>query len=131
MPEYLSDEWLAAARQALEAATFDPPIDAPLAVSQVVSEGPHGVVAYTITIDGATATLRRDGQGTDPHTADLRFSQTYATAAAIARGDESAQWAFMHGRLQVGGDIGRMIAAIAVIETLGDALAELRERTTY
>lgn len=128
MPAYLSDEWLARARQRLESLTVEPPVEPPLTISQTVLDGPSGAVRYSFTIDGGRVELRDTATDDD---GAVRITQSYETAAAIARGELNAQWAFMHGQLRVGGDIARMIEVAGALESLGDALAELRADTTF
>jgi putative sterol carrier protein len=128
MPAYLSEEWLDAARAALEAQEIDPPVVPPLAIAQRIIDGPQGEVSFVIAFDGRAATVRPGDGSAD---ADLRFTQDYPTAAAIAQGTMSAQSAFMRGLLRVGGDISRMITAAPTIEAIGDVFAELRHTTTY
>ena len=130
MIDYLSDEWLEAASVMITALVLDPPLEGSLTIEQAVTGAPSGAVRYRITIEGPSLALRRTEPSgeSDP---DIRFTQDYATAAAVAQGQQSAQWAFMHGKLQVGGDITRMISCSAALDALGDAFATLRARTSF
>ena len=123
--QYLSAEWLEAARGALAAADDlgDAVADIALTVEQVVD----GPTTFHITLDHGKVTLA-EGPAADP---DLRLTTDYATAAAIAAGDLSAQRAFAEGRLRVGGDLRLLIAHQRSIAALDDALAHVRAATTY
>ncbi len=134
MPRYLSPEWLAAAA-ALVAA--DPQLrglrvrDA-VVLQQVVTgtegddDGPAEPVAWHVVLgpDGLRWIV-----GHHP-TPDVSFTCDAATAWAVQAGLESAQAAFMEGRLRVGGDARVLIAHHDVLSDLDDALAPLRAETT-
>lgn len=53
------------------------------------------------------------------------------TAVAIARGELSAQRAFMCGRLRIGGDVHALVRANAAVATLGDVFAKVRSETEW
>jgi len=67
----------------------------------------------------------------------VRFTQVHRVAVAIARGDASAQRAFMTGDLRVGGDLGALLDAMPAAQRLaivltkmeGLSVAEAAERT--
>jgi putative sterol carrier protein len=62
---------------------------------------------------------------------DIRFTTTYPVAAAIARGESSAQRAFIEGGLRVGGDLSLLIAHQRALAAVDDALAAVRAATMY
>ena len=132
MPEYLSDAWLDALDDALQASASVAAV-APLVIEQVVREVPgHGEVRYRVWIDArgghAAPTAARDGHGTPP---DIRLSTDYGTATAIARGNENAQTALARGRLQLGGTLDVLSRHADALAALDDATAALRATTTY
>jgi hypothetical protein len=132
VPEYLSDAWVDALDDALQASASVAAV-APLVIEQVVREVPgHGEVRYRVWIDarGGHADLpaARDEHDTPP---DIRLSTDYATAAAIARGDENAQTALARGRLQLGGTLDVLSRHADALAALDDATAALRATTTY
>ena len=157
MLDYLSSEWLEAASVAFARVVLDPPLEGSLSIAQTVTGAPAGVVRYLITIEGSSVALQSfdPSDELDPSDAvdasdaispaepdasrpilqakssDIRFTQDYATAAAIAQGQQSAQRAFMQGMLQVGGDITRMISCSTALDAVGDALATLRAQTSF
>jgi putative sterol carrier protein len=129
MAAYLSAEWLAEADAAasksepLRAATAD----VALVVQQEVTGGPDGDTAYHVIVDHGTVSVV-PGRAAQP---DVTFSQDHATAAAIGRGDLSAQAAFMIGKLRVGGDLERLLAHQDAFSGIDDVFEELRASTTW
>ncbi|MDQ6797049.1 MAG: SCP2 sterol-binding domain-containing protein [Actinomycetota bacterium] len=130
MATYLSAEWLAEADDAvskndsLRAATTD----VTLVVQQVVTGGPDGEDAiYHVAVDhGAVSVV--PGPAAQP---DVTFTVDHATAAAIGRGDLSAQTAFMVGKLRVGGDLQRLLTNQDAFSGIDDVFDELRAATTW
>ncbi len=62
---------------------------------------------------------------------DVSFTQDRATAAAIARGELSAQAAFMAGRLRIGGDLREVMDRARELAALDDLFAKARATTTW
>jgi putative sterol carrier protein len=121
---FLTTEWL----EELDALarTARPPEGAELVVQQVVTD-PSGDVAYSIVIrDGAMAVT----PGVHPD-AQVTFRQDRATAAAIARGELSAQAAFLDGRLRLGGDLTAVLDRASALTSVDDVFAAARARTTW
>ena len=129
MPRYLSAEWLDAAQRALSAddAVAKAAGDAQLTVQQVVTGGPDGDVAYHVTVDHGTVRVT-PGEAADP---TVTFIQSWDTAAAIGRGEQSAQGAFMTGLIRVRGDLPKLVDYGDVFGGVDDVLADLRTQTTY
>jgi len=129
VPRYLSREWLAAARDALTAsdALSDAAYDVRLTVQQNVTAGPEGDVAFHIIVDHGTVQIS-EGQAADP---TVTFTQEWSTARAVARGEMSAQGAFMRGLISVRGDVPKLVEYGAVFVGLDDVLFELRAQTEY
>jgi putative sterol carrier protein len=126
---YTSPDWIAAAGRALadDAGLKDATADVQLTLEQVVTDGPTGTVSWHVAIDHGHVEL---AEGPAP-AADLRFTTTYDTAAAIASGKLAAQRAFAEGRLRVGGDLSLLVAHHRTLASLDDALASVRADTTY
>jgi hypothetical protein len=126
---YLSDAWIAAADAAtrgdddLAVATAD----VALVVEQTVLGGPDGDRTYHVAFDHGTVTV---ATGHAPR-ADITLTTDWDTAIAIARGDESAQVAFMAGRLRLGGDARSLLDRSAALAGLADALGPLRADTDF
>jgi hypothetical protein len=130
--KYLSPEWMAAAGRALAG---DPGPGSALAgltltIEQAVTDGPDGDVVWHVAVsDGRVALTPGPAPAGTP--ADLRFRTDYATAAAVAAGELSAQRAFVEGRLRVGGDLSLLIAHQRALAAVDDALAPVRAETSY
>jgi len=124
---FLSREWLDALD---EAARLDPSLatattSVELVVEQQVTDGDGSDVTYHVVLDHGRAAVTA---GPAPH-ATVRFSQDRATALAIAAGVESAQRAFMTGRLRVGGDLRALFEHQDALLALDDVFAAVRART--
>lgn len=134
MARYLSDEWFEAAATMLgdaadapTAAGDDGEGEDVLVVEQRVLDGPDGVVVWHVVVAGDVRSIHPG-----PHPSPtVAFSQDYATAAAVASGELSAQEAFMTGRITMSGDAGALLAAAPALAGVGDALAAVRDTTTY
>lgn len=134
MARYLSPEWLAE----LDRACRDgrrrkaPAIaETRFVIQQLVSDGPHGDVAYHLCIDHGEVSVHA---GVAPAPA-VTLNQDYDTAAAVARGELSAQRAFMAGRLRVRGDLLGLVELQGSIAELSDDIGgvrrALRDRTEF
>src|SRR5690349_4341997 len=79
-----------------------------LRIRTIVLGGPAGDVAYEVALDSDQGVRRLDPRRPDASGDDeattITFTSDHATAVAIATGSESAQGAFMAGRLRVSGD---------------------------
>lgn len=128
MVAYLSDEWLEQAGDALAGSTelAERTADVDLAIAYEVTGAPGGKVLYTLRFDHGTTTLEVGASD-----APVSFSLDYDSAAAIARGDVSAQAAFMQGRLKLVGDVNVLIRDGAVLDGIADALGTLRADTEF
>ena len=140
--QYLSDEWIQRADAALAeawaaadrpggaaergAATGDG--DTTTTVAYEVAGAPGGKVAYHLHFgpDGAGV-----GAGPPQGEPTATMALDYDTAVEIARGEESAQAAFMQGRLKLDGDVTVLINRAPELAAVGDALAGVRADTTY
>lgn len=130
MPDFLSAEWIdllddAATRA--PAVTVDDAEDDAEAGEPITIEYVVGDVRYHLEVARGRVRFCR-GAAAD---ATARFSTDVATAAAIARGELSAQRAFMAGRLRVGGDVVALTRAQAVLTLLPDVFAAVRPQTTF
>lgn len=124
---YLSDEWI----EALDAAARDH------VGLRAAARGADLVLQQTIT-DADRTTYRielRDGDvrvrsgSVDAPTVSL--STDRSTAAAIARGEASAQVAFMNGNLRLGGNITALLDHHELLAGLDDVFADVRDRTDW
>ena len=129
MAKYLTPEWvddLDRAAQASEAIRAAAP-DLVFVVEHVVTGLPEGTVRYYIEFDHGAARLRF-GPAPRP---DASFTEDHETAVAVGTGAINAQSAFMSGRLRVGGDMDKLMAAQPAFVALDAALEDARARTTY
>ena len=124
MAGFLTDAWIALLDAV--ARTFSVPTDGHLVVQQIVTDADREV-AYVVEL--AEGRLRvRAGRADDAH---VSFVQDRATARAIARGELSAQVAFMDGRLRLGGDLRAVLARASELVAIEDVFAAAREATTW
>jgi hypothetical protein len=134
--EHLSPAWIAAydeivrAHAGLRQATSDRRVVIELTVtSEPVrarrAEPGTTDTVYTVVLDhGDNRVL--PGPHPEP---DITLRTDRATAAAIASHAESAQAAFMAGRLRLGGDVRVLIATQDVLAEVDDCARALREQT--
>lgn len=90
-----------------------------LIYANVVEGTPDGEVRYVLRIDHGDAAFRL-GEAED---AQVTATMDYRTAVALARGELNMQNAYMAGRLQVSGDIDRLLAnqaGLAALDSLRD-----------
>ncbi len=132
MPEYLSDAWVEALDDALQASASVTAV-APLVIEQVVRDVPeHGEVRYRVWVDDQGGHAVRVGAGeAQQKPPDIRLSTDYGTATAIARGRENAQTALARGRLQLGGTVDVLTRHADALAALDDATVALRAATTF
>jgi hypothetical protein len=126
---YLSLEWLdvltseVAASDALQAAADG----LELGVTQVVTDGPEGMVTYHLQVhDGGTHVGA--GPAEPEH---VRFSQDWETAVAVATGVLNAQEALIGGRILLTGDQQKLLDSQSVFRALDAVFAKVREDTDY
>jgi hypothetical protein len=129
MPRYLSPEWLEAAQRAMDASVSSPAAEAgaDIVVQHVVTGGADGDVTYHIRVGGDGVAVHL-GEAPEP---TVVFTEDYGTAAAISRGELSAQSAFITGRIKVHGDLPRLVEQSSAFSDIDDALAGLRSETSY
>ena len=118
MPDFLSDEWVEALAAGAASATVDPTVE--LAVRQVV-----GDVSWTVRVADGRVHVDRD------EAADVTITTDSDTAAALVRGELATQDAFAAGRLRLGGDLARLLAAADGLAGLDAAYAGVRADTTF
>jgi putative sterol carrier protein len=119
---FLTDEWVDALDGAApDAIVFDGELD--------------GLVLGYVVDDFAYHLVFADGRVHVRHGAAERPTVTFRcdreTAAEIARGEASAQRAFMSGRLRIGGDASALLRAHAAIAALPDLFAAVRVGTEH
>lgn len=129
MPRFASSEWIAALDVAARAdATLGHVVEEPVALAQVVVDtAGEPVTAWTIRLGPHGASVA-GGRADDAQVALLGDA---ATVGAIARGELSAQQAFLDGRLRLGGDVDALLAHAPALAALGDVFAAVRADTEW
>jgi len=123
---YLSDAWLEAANDALEGMT---PLLVRLRVGFKVagrSSDPSATSAHTLILGADRVGLE---QGLDDP--DVTLTMDWDVAARIARGDSSAQRAFLDGLIELGGRPDQLLGHQADLAAVEDRLAAVRARTVF
>lgn len=125
--EFLSDDWLGAADQAVrDSAATAPAI--PLTIDQHI----EGVVSYRVVIDRGVASVQRiDATNTSLGAPDAAFTQSAETARSLASGETDAHQAFLLGEITFAGDIDVVIARRDALDWLQAALAPVMELTDF
>ena len=124
MVRFLSPEWVDALDRA---ARRDPALaqaahDVSLVVQHEIADA-----CYYVDVDAGTVRVR-PGAAAEP---TVTFSSDRGTAARIARGELSAQRAFMNGTLRVSGNIAALIGAHDAFARLPDVFAAVRDNTEF
>lgn len=96
-------------------------------LQQAVDRGSEEPVIYHLVFDDGSVSA---AWGAADHP-DLALRTDLATATAISRGDESAQAAFMAGRLRIDGEVGALLANAELFGAMADVLGPLRDTTEY
>ena len=111
--KFLSEDWAVAVTEALNAHPgFKSAIaNADLSLQFDVSDAPDGALSYYMKAAGGSAQFSI-GQ---VEGADVTVGQTYATAAAISKGELNTQTAFMTGKLKVSGNLAKLMMHQAAI----------------
>lgn len=120
MARFLTDAWV----DALDAAATQLRVgdDLELCVE-------HAVESFTYHVAYAAGRVRyRTGTADEP---TVRLVADRDTAALIARGELSAQRAFMNGLLAIEGDTLALVNAQPALRAIGDAFAGVRASTEW
>lgn len=123
MPDYLSDEWFTAADDLLraDADLRERSRGVRLVLQQTVTDGSHEITWHIVLDDGSVSLQ----VGVHP-SPDVAFRCDRATADAVRAGTESAQGAFIQGRLRIDGTAGALLEHAELFAGLDDVLAPLR-----
>ena len=125
MARFLSDIWF----EEVEAAggQAQPAEDAVAVLQQVVTGGPEGEVRYHVIVAEGRAVLVR-GPARAP---DATFTEDYATAGAIARGELTTQAALLSGQIRVAGNMAMLSTRQDDLAGLDPVPPAVRAGTTY
>lgn len=126
MVRFLSPEWI----EALDRRARDADVardGSTIVVEQSVTEYGAEPITYQLVV-GDDAARVVAGAPLEP-AVTLRTDR--ATATAIARGELSAQQAFIEGRLRVGGDARALVRHATMLAQLDRSFTALRDETTF
>ena len=121
--KYLSDEWIDAANSAVEAM---PATTEAVAIGYVITDGQGGDRSYSIVLGPDTVAVVA---GVD--SAGVVMTMDVELATAIAKGESSAQRAFLDGRIRLGGDARVLLGNSESMTDIDTRLAKLRDLTVY
>lgn len=124
--EYLGDEWIKAADQAVSQAASSAPADRLIIDQHIDDQTSYRVVIRQNECSVATLT----GDNSSPN-ADATFSQSLATAAAVAQGHTDAHQAFLLGHIRFEGEVNVLIERREAFQWLQDTLAPVMATTTF
>lgn len=129
MVSFASPEWIAALDLAARADdSLGAAVGEAVALTQVVVDATgEPIAAWTLRLgpDGASVSA---GRADD---AQVVLRGDAATVGAIARGELSAQEAFLAGRLRLGGDVEALLTHAPALAALGDVFATVRADTEW
>ena len=126
---YLSPEWIAAVSDSIAASTALQSLGDKHAfgLTQVVSATPFGEVRYHLQSGNGAVTFAVG----DAKPENVRFSQSYETATAVATGAMNSQEAFINGHIRFSGDHQCLIDAQEIFALLDDVFTSVRSQTDY
>jgi putative sterol carrier protein len=120
--KFLSDEWAEALKAELnQSEDFREAAAGHKATIQQVITGADGTTNYWITIGEGTIDL---GVG-DIDGEDATITQSYDSAAALAKGELSPVTAFMTGKLKIAGNMGMILGLQGALSQLPAAMAKI------
>ncbi len=120
--KFLSDGWAAALKQELnQSDAFRQAAAGQKATIQQVITGGDGDTHYWITIADGQIDL---GVG-DVEGEDATITQSYDSAAALAKGELSPITAFMTGKLKIAGNMGLILGLQGALAQLPAAMAKI------
>ena len=120
--KFLSDEWAEALKAELnQSEDFRQAAAGHKATIQQVITGADGTTNYWITIGEGTIDL---GVG-DIDGEDATITQSYDSAAALAKGELSPVTAFMTGKLKIAGNMGMILGLQGALSQLPAAMAKI------
>lgn len=127
---YLSLDWIdvLTTEVAASAEMADLADEHRLGITQVVTDGPEETVVYHLQVGDSRASF---GPGAaEPE--DIRLTQSWETAVAVATGELNAQEAFISGRIAIQHtDAQLLLASQPIFAVLDTIFANVRPRTDY
>ncbi|MGZ4702980.1 MAG: SCP2 sterol-binding domain-containing protein [Ilumatobacteraceae bacterium] len=129
MVRYLSLAWIdALSKEVADSRELSTLADShKIAVTQIVTDGPEGTIAYHLRLGDGKASFGA-GAADDE---DVRMEQSWATATAVATGELNAQEAFIKGLIRLTGNQQKLIESQPVFAALDAVFTAVREQTEY
>jgi hypothetical protein len=126
---YLSAEWIAAMADAVRSNASLQALagDHTIGFTQVVTGTPYGDVSYHLQVGNGSLSFG-SGAASPEH---VRFTESWATAIAVATGELNAQEAFIKGAVKFSGHHQLLIDAADLFAELNGVFEAVRERTEY
>lgn len=120
--KFLSPEWAQALKTELNASDEFRRAAAGqrAAIQQVITQGEHDTHYWITIVDGQIDL----GVG-DVEAPDATITQSYGSAAALARGELSPVTAFMTGKLKIAGNMGMILGLQGALAQLPAAMAKI------
>jgi putative sterol carrier protein len=120
--KFLSEDWAQALKAELnQSEAFRQAAAGQKATIQQIITGTEGETHYWITIGDGEIDL---GVG-DIEGEDATITQSYDSAAALAKGELSPVTAFMTGKLKIGGNMGMILGLQGALAQLPGAMAKI------
>jgi putative sterol carrier protein len=120
--KFLSEEWTRAVTEALNGSeAFTTAAGGQSAKIQQVVNAPDGEVRYHLTLDNGRALVALG----DVEGPDATVTQDYETAVALAKNELNGVAAFMSGKLQISGDLMRLMQLQGALGALAAALKDI------
>ena len=128
MARFLSEEWLRGTRD-LAAGQPERP-GASARIQYVVTGAPDGEVRYGWVLEHGRLAEAALGELADP---DVTFTEAYADAVLIQRGELDPEAAFMQGRVKVSGNMAKVMSLLPITASpeFRDLMARIDALTEY
>ncbi len=123
MARFLSEKWF----DEVEAAAVPAAGDADVILEQVVTGTPAGDVRYQVVVAAGRAVVTRGRAGSP----DATFTEDYATATAISKGECTPEAALLAGHIVVAGNMATLSARQGDMAGLDSIPPAVRATTTF
>ncbi|MHB8262787.1 MAG: hypothetical protein ACYDGY_03420 [Acidimicrobiales bacterium] len=144
---FLSPAWVEAFNDCLSGAEVDMSCDdhslstqaGSIRILQIVSDSPQGDLHAMLTISNAgirmeildEPAMAKAGAATDSSKEDVTVKVAWQDAVAMSTGGLMVAQALAAGMIKVRGNLSVLIDSYRILDSVGDRLASLHERTTY
>lgn len=101
--------------------------DHAVGLTQVVTGTPKGDITYHVQVGGGRIMFSSGVASPE----DVRFTESWETAVAVATGELNAQEAFIKGAVKFSGNHQLLIDSAELFAELNNVFEAVRERTDY